>query len=849
MMFEPVPELSHDLDWMLQSGQVSNPELLDRLLQEYLTNVQILVNGMLSDHQLARSAIIEIFSTALANKHDYSSELGHKLWFYDALVVGILRLQKTARRPSQQNPQNLEFLPEDPLQAAIWLATDTLRPGVRQAFLLHTTQGLNIAEIGYLLGVDEDRVGARLEKARQRYLEELQGIAPASQSWSEEQLQERIVQALRARWQESLDETQFEEIFKQILDRAERKSARGLRFNTIKEVVFTGIAALFVVILIWSASQLLPEPEPEITQIAAVARTRTPRSRPSSTRSPTRTTRPTPSPTRALYSPPFPQDVFYYVKPADTLTWIAFQLGTSVEGLARLNRISPEEGLQVGQALLIPGKLTPGPRQATPVPTLPAPEPLDPSASPAEILDRSSRWMELESPVWVDAAIRIHGPRGYRGPPQEYRLQIWAASERTLLLGGHLDQTPSEVLIFSPNIYALARPAAGQPWFQDFYNLSETEAINVRIFNLMNYLGELLVGLTYNDEQYTIEVLGQEQIRGREALILSETDMLTQRVTRTWIDKQTHLPLQQERYYAASPQEPDIEIQYLGFELAVDFPLELADPWLPWRGGFALDASGRPLPVAAQENPFPEQNLEFLPTQTPPADFDPSDKPLLFQYRQAPSIFDEDYRQEGLEAELFADNFYLGSVPLGNPFTVACDRSADGKTLAYFNSFTLMDEAIKFPLHWFSLQDPQQIHTLEGEAKSGTFAFSPQGHELAAIVEQGRVSSQILLIDGLTGESRQIFQTDLAISLFWSPDGEKLALIQGRRTYNQDQQLVVLEIPSGEVLYEGDLGSIERPYQLPEDLSEDWITEQALRRAMQQKSLSDCILPATTESP
>jgi DNA-directed RNA polymerase specialized sigma24 family protein/LysM repeat protein len=847
-MFEPVPELSHDLDWMLQSGQVSNPELLDRLLQEYLANVQILVNGMLDDRQLARRAIIEIFSTALTNTHDYSSELGHKLWFYDALVMGILRLQKSTRWPSNPDSHNLEFLPEDPLTAAVWLATDALKPGVRQTFLLHTTQGLNIAEIAYLLGVDEWRVKARLENARQRYLEELQAIAPASQFWTEEQLEERIVQSLRARWQEPLDETQLEEIATQILNRAKRKSARGLRFNTIKEVVFTGIAALVVVVLIWSASQLIPEPEPEITQIAAVARTSTPR--PGPTRPPfrTRTPRPTPTPTRALYSPPFPQDVFYYVKPADTLTWIAFQLGTSVDELRRLNRISPEEGLQVGQALLIPGKLTPGPRQATPVPTLLAPEPLDPSASPAEILDRSSRWMELESPVWVDAAIQIHGPRGYSGPPQEYRLQIWAASERTLLLGGHLDQTPSEVLIFSPNIYALARPAAGQPWFQDFYTLSETEAINVRIFNLMSYLGELLVGLTYNDEQYTIEVLGQEQIRGQQAVILSETDLDTQRVTRTWIDEQTHLPLQQERYYAASPQEPDIEIQYLGFELAVDFPLELADPWLPWRGGFALDASGRPLPIAAQENPFPEQALEFLPTQTPPVDFDPSDKPLLFQYRQAPSIFDEEYVQEELEAELFAENYYLGSVPLGNPFTVACERSADGKTLAYFNSFTFMEDVVKFPLHWFSLDDPQQIHTIEEAANPVTFAFNPQSEALAAIVEQDR-DSQVLLIDVLSGESRQIFQTSLASSLFWSPDGKKLAFIEVLRRYEPDLQLMVLEIPSGEVLYEGDLGSMGRPYQLPEDLSEDWITEQTLQRAMQQKSLSDCILPATAESP
>jgi DNA-directed RNA polymerase specialized sigma24 family protein len=848
-MFEPVPELSHDLDWMLQSGQVSNPELLDRLLQEYLANIQILVNGMLDDRQLAQRAIIEIFSTALTNTHDYSSELGQKLWFYDALVMGILRLQKSTRWPSNQDSRNLEFLPEDSLDAAIWLATDALKPGVRQTFLLHTTQGLNIAGIAYLLGVDEWRVKARLENARQRYLEELQAIAPASQFWSEEQLEERIVQTLRARWQEPFDETQLEEIVAQILNRAKRKNARGLRFNTIKEVVFTGIAALVVVVLIWSASQLLPEPEPEPKQIAAVARTSTPR--PSPTRLPfqTRTPFPTPTPTRALYSPPFPQDVFYYVKPADTLTWIAFQLGTSVDELRRLNRISPEEGLQVGQALLIPGKLTPGPRQATPGPTLPAPEPLDTSAPPAEILDQYRQWMEPESPFWVDAAIRIYGPRGYKGTPQEYRLQMWAGGDRAVILGGYLDRAPSEALIFLSETLALARPDAGQPWFQDLWTRSETEGINARVFNLINYLGELILGLPYNDERYTVDVFGPEQIRGREALILSETDLVTQRVIRTWVDVHTHLPLQQERYYASSPQEPDIQIQYLGFEQAVDFPLELADPWLPWRGGYALDASGRPLPVAAQENPFPEPTLEFLPTQTPPPNFDPGDKPLLFQYRQAPSIFDEDYGQEGLEAELFADDYYLGSVPLGNPFTVACDRSADGKTLAYFNSFTLMDEVVKFPLHWFSLQDPQQIHTLGGEAKPGTFVFSPQGHELAAIVEQGRVSSQILLIDVLTGESRQIFQTDLAISLFWSPDGEKLALIQGRRTYNQDQQLVVLEIPSGDVLYEGDLRSMGRPYQLPEDLSEDWITEQTLQRAIQQKSLSDCIFPAIAESP
>jgi DNA-directed RNA polymerase specialized sigma24 family protein/LysM repeat protein len=842
-MFETVPELSHDLDWMLQSGQVSKPELLDRLLQEYLANVQILVNGMLGERQLARRAIVEIFSTALLNVHYYRSELGYNIWFYDALVAGVVQLQKTSRRASQRGSSDLEFLPLDPQEAAIWQATDSLTPGVRQAFLLHATQGLTIAEIAYLLGVTEQRVEGRLEKARQRYLEALQDIAPVSPTWSEEQLQEQIVQALKDRWQVTLDEAQLQEITAQVLDRVQRKSARGLRFNTLKEVVFTGVAALVVVVLIWTASRLLPEPEPEPVQIAAVARTRTPQ--PSATRTPL----PTPTPTRDLYRSPFPQDVFYYVKPADTLTWVAFQLGTTVEELRRLNRISPEESLQVGQALLIPGKLTPGPRQATPVPTLPTPEPLDPSASPAEILELSSLFIELESPVWVDAAIRINGPQGYNGPPQEYRMQVWAASERTLFLGGHLDQIPSEVLILSPEIYAFAQPAAGQPWFQGFYTSNATEAINdVRLFNLLDYLGQLLVGLTYNDEQYTFEVLGQEEIRGREALLLSETDLVSQWVTKTWIDVQTHLPLKQARYDAASPQKPDIEIQYLGFELAVDFPLELADPWLPWRGGYAQDASGRPQPVAALNNPFPESTLEFLPTQTPPPGFDPSDKPLLFQYRRAPSIFDEDYGQEGLEAELFADSYYLGSVPIGDPFTVACDRSADGKVLAYFNSLRLMDELVKFPLQWFSLQDPQEIHTLEEADRPVTLAFNPQGQELAVIVEQGR-RSQVLLIDILTGESSQIFQTDLATSLLWSPDGKKLALIKLRRTSEPNQQLVVLETPSGEVLYEGDLQSVGRTFQLPEDLSEDWITKQTLQDAWQQKNLSDCILPATAGAP
>ena len=96
-MFEPLPELSPDLDWMLESGQASREMLALALVEKYARPVYRLALSILDDPQQAERVSLEIFSQALLNVFRYRSHDGVHTWFYRVALRVIRRAEKRLR--------------------------------------------------------------------------------------------------------------------------------------------------------------------------------------------------------------------------------------------------------------------------------------------------------------------------------------------------------------------------------------------------------------------------------------------------------------------------------------------------------------------------------------------------------------------------------------------------------------------------------------------------------------------------------------------------------------------------------------------------------------------------------
>ena len=89
-MFIPVPELSPDLEWMLQSGQANLPMLAEALIREYYAPVYRLSLSLLDNPDAAQQATLKAFNAALMHVYRYRSETGVDLWVYQ-FVLEICR--------------------------------------------------------------------------------------------------------------------------------------------------------------------------------------------------------------------------------------------------------------------------------------------------------------------------------------------------------------------------------------------------------------------------------------------------------------------------------------------------------------------------------------------------------------------------------------------------------------------------------------------------------------------------------------------------------------------------------------------------------------------------------------
>jgi len=126
---EPVPELAPDLEWMLQSGQVSQETLAAGMLREYYAPIYRMALCLLDHPQAAGEAALETFVLALSNLHRYSPAQGARRWLF-GLALKTCFLEKPGRRskrkgrPDKYPPGSRPSAPADSYETALKQAVD-----------------------------------------------------------------------------------------------------------------------------------------------------------------------------------------------------------------------------------------------------------------------------------------------------------------------------------------------------------------------------------------------------------------------------------------------------------------------------------------------------------------------------------------------------------------------------------------------------------------------------------------------------------------------------------------------------------------------------------------------------
>ena len=804
-MFDLTPPYAPDLEWMLQSGQVSREALLEALLEEHYAAVYHLALSLLDDHAAAASAAQQTFARALLDQHRYRPEEGLHRWLYSIVLETCQRLQKSLQRrrslkallPRWSRSGDFgDSSPETMQDARLWLALDALELHARQVVLLHAANGWDAQRIAAQLDASESEISAVLQAASQLIdlAPPMNASVPGEPSSPAEAPSLDLVGSLSRRWPA---QTFLPAYLKNqsviILRRLRSTRFRQSKALTLLELALVALVILLAFATLWGANTLFAE-SPTATASA-----------PPVTRLVTKpvyqvvTSTPSIELSSDLTSTPIQvaQSNYTEVRAGETLPDVADRLGVTVADLRYWNRLPDYLEVQPGQRLINPQYArTLKPLAATPVsPVTPLP-PLHGAITVQTLIKLLTYSKKDFNNFWLDATIIDYGPVSYLGPPHLTHLQEWVSENQYLMTTGAYGALP-DVSILQTGIIPgfLAKPASDTFWFSEW-----------RLFENYDYSSPSKPFIDKFERAFspeslhldsTVNVNGREDVAGRSTIQLDLLDPQGTRFSSLWVDDSVGQILRRIDYHTGDL--PAMEYRINSFAPNVDFPQDLFDLRLPWRGGFAQDYRGASLALNAPPPDIPSPNTR-LSGPPAPADLDLSRSLLTFQY---PASYSPSYANQ--QVELFAGGYSLGPAILGNPWSMICDRSPDGQKIAYvsqpvagqdLNSWlNLLDmsESSKSGIRFFPLYSQSGVTEL---------AFSPDSRQLAFFSHPNPlVSGTLSAVDLLTQVVRPIYTAGDIKSLVWSPDGKYLAFINRMDPSYYIENILVVSSETGEIIY------------------------------------------------
>ncbi len=809
---DPLPELSPDLEWMLQSGQVSLNYLMQNLAKAYYEPVYQLSLVILGSREAALLAVQRIFLRLASYLHTYRSEMGVDAWLYRHAWNQLQQMEESERRwknleialrmPGQFTgaPAWSQFIEEDRL---ICERLQALLAPERRAILLASLPGWGIERAAQLLNLPAPAVQAAVTRGLER-------IQQSSNDESFEKTHSRTTQVIHQLWA-SDPPPEYDEPF--LLGKLEMHARRAKLFRqayaSLKEVGVLLIGLVLIGLLVWGGSRFFlgsgPLQIPEPSQLPAFPSQPTEILEERALKPmPTRTHQPSPSPTQAPTPTPTPSGVFYLATLGETLEDVAAQFEVSVEELRSLNRIAPEDRLARWQRLIIPGVLRSQPPKATPVTPLPSQATLAPPVTSDQVRHMLQLIHQPANTIWMDVLLVTGSSEQPQAPIKLSRMQLWFSRSQYLLITGPAGGWPTEIMLNNGGGVYVARPGKGNRWFERVSVRAFEEPIDITfLFGLSLLFSETehLRGMRY-------ELLGEGEIAGRSSWVVSQTSDLGGRRSFLWIDQQTGLLLRQRRLNSETVAEAlDVPLPndaiVMNMAVDVDFPQELFDTALPWRGNFARDHRGMPELDGAI---FPAwgtglaENSSSLLAASPLAQAASKNNRLSFRF-PAPHAALQSSASFG--TLLYLEDTLLTTLHLGMPWDLWCQRSADGDLVVFSQALTHLEDApaASYGAHYLRLSQPSELRRPMPEPSqiSSMFAISPDGEQIAfwACPAQ-RTDCGLYLHNTRTAENRKVIALSQGASNFvWSPDGAELGLLGANDSF------FIVRLSDGEITYKG----------------------------------------------
>jgi DNA-directed RNA polymerase specialized sigma24 family protein len=627
-MFEPVPELSGDLDWMLQSGQASPGMLAESLAREYYARVYHLAYFVLDDPRAALHATRKTFSQALLNVYSYRSQVGVDAWLF-RIAVDVIR--RTLQRMSRGRALNLSAaFPENP-----YLSDETVLPGDQESALWTRLERLPASSkllifFSIVLDWEADRLSLLFNKGQRSLEAQVQRLRSmvltgmsSNQAYVlggenlpvEQQLDNWVASSIQLRWPPlNLSEDNYSEEIQLILTDAGEKSTMREHFASFKEIFFTGLISLLVVGLIWFSSRLMGDEQEAPPEKSVVIVTKIVRRRITATPAPTEVVMPEIYPKKSIH---------YTAHQYDTLDTIAARLNIPVEELERLNGFNREQVLEQGQLVVIATlPITPAAAAARPLAT---PQPLDESSTSTQILARIFSSSSLWHTLWFNAYVIHHGPPGFIGQARVQQEQTWISQPyNSLVIAGQPGSDPDQIWFALDGKVYDVDPSSGETYLYDFHpeKLPVYSALEEYIFP---------DGLV--EKTSALNIVGTDEVAGRKTLVVDRYVKENKLESRLWIDTQIGMILRARQYALDSDSYTDeFVIQRIAFN--VDFPDKTFDR-SSLLLNFAKDYLGQPL--LSDEKPdspiiSPEPDLLPLPEHSAPLGYGISKSKLSFQW-------------------------------------------------------------------------------------------------------------------------------------------------------------------------------------------------------------------------
>jgi DNA-directed RNA polymerase specialized sigma24 family protein len=430
-------------------------------------------------------------------------------------------------------------------------------------------------------------------------------------------------------------------------------------------------------------------------------------------------------------------------------------------------------------------------------------EPLNLSSSPEEVEIRILNANQFWHTLWADFDLVMYGPPGYVGPPHAVRAQVWLSQpNQTLLLTGPVESNPDYHFNGNDQGFFQATMDNLLRWY--YLSFDPHTVLGAGIEDLTIPFSDLKNGAV------KLQILGLDSIAGREALVVDQINSRVETEARLWVDVQTGVILRKRLFAKMDMDTVVLDAFATRISYDVDFPPEtFASGGASKFKRFAQDATGEPDTgeakqpknqiFAATEWAPPANRRPFRSYHPPPPGFDPSNNHLTFQFWHYFTSWEPKVNGASKLADLFSNEYYLGSLGISDPFAVICERSPNGARLA-------LAQRGKNPgreqslLTWMDLSDAKNVNTLRLDLDLSTFAFAPDNRRLA-IFGTGKPLGSLSILNTDTGKLTKLLNLAYVHSLMWSPDGEFLALIGNWETAEYDEEFMVIRTSTGEVTY------------------------------------------------